>query len=67
MDPMTKPTSWQQVRAMLVSIFIGFVISALTVLFQYAIEWLNQIPAEVPGSIVGIVKYMAWQKHRTLV
>lgn len=56
-----RPSNLEQAKAALLSIFIGFIISALTVLFQYAIEWLRDIPAEIPGSLVGVLKYLAWR------
>lgn len=49
-------------KQMLVSIFIGFIISALTVLFQAFVDWLQDIPAALPGGVVGMVKYWtAWK------
>ena len=55
----------ENLKQALISIAIGTVISVLTVLFQYVVEWLQDIPAEVPGAVVGMLKYIGWvSKHR---
>ena len=51
--------SKENLKQALISIAIGTAISVLTVLFQYVIEWLKNIPAEVPGAIVGMARYIA--------
>lgn len=67
MDTKTgEPTTWQTTKNLLLSVFVGFCVSALTVLFQYAVEWLRNIPPELPGGIVGMVKYMAKWKSSHL-
>lgn len=59
-----QPSNWNSLKQALISIAVGAVISFLTVLFQFAIEWLNNIPAELPGAIVGMVKYLSWTSSR---
>lgn len=53
----------ENLKQALISIIVGTAISALTVLFQHAVAWLNSIPAEVPGAVVGMAKYMAWVRR----
>ena len=48
----------ENLKQALISVAIGTVISVLTVLFQYVIEWLKHIPAEIPGAVVGMTKYL---------
>lgn len=50
---------WNQSKQVLISIFIGFVISVLTVLFQEVVGLLKEIPAEVPGGAVGMIRYIS--------
>ena len=50
----------ENVKQILLTIFIGAVINIITVLSQYAIEWLRTIPPELPGTIVGVTKYLMW-------
>lgn len=47
-------------KQVVLTICIGAAINIVTVLAQYFIEWLQTIPAEVPGTIVGVAKYLAW-------
>lgn len=55
-------TTWYNIKQALMSIAVGAAISILTVLFQYAVEWLRNIPAEVPGAVVGMAKYLtSWR------
>lgn len=55
----------ENLKQIIITIAIGAAINVLTVLFQYAIEWLRQIPPELPGTVVGIAKYLSWVgKHR---
>lgn len=49
---------WNGLKQAMVSILIGAAISFLTVLFQYTIGILQDIPAELPGSLVGMVRYI---------
>jgi len=57
----TVNRSWSEsVKQALMLIVIGAMINALTVLFQFAIEWLNAIPAELPGTAFGVLKYASW-------
>lgn len=60
-DTKAKPSNWEQAKAALVAVFIGSLISIITVLFQYTIEWLRDIPAELPGAGLGIIKYLSWR------
>ncbi len=62
-----QPTGKETLKQALISIAIGAVISFLTVLFQFGIEWLNSIPAEFPGAIVGMLRYVTKWKSNLLV
>lgn len=50
----------------LISILIGAAISFLTVLFQGLVDFLKDMPPEIPGSLVGMVRYITkWtSSHR---
>lgn len=52
---------WKQA---LMSILIGAIISFLTVLFQGLVDFLKNIPPEVPGALVGMTRYITkWTSH----
>ena len=56
----------ENLKQVLLTILIGATINVITVLAQYAITWLQSIPAEIPGTVVGVAKYLAWiSTHRT--
>ena len=55
------------IKQVLVSILIGAIISFLTVLFQGLVGMLQNIPAEVPGSIVGMGSYLLKWKTNLIV
>lgn len=48
----------EQFKQALISVGIGFLVSVLTICFQFLVEWLKQIPAELPGAVVGAGKYL---------
>ncbi len=53
---------WKQA---LMSILIGAAISFLTVLFQGIVDFLQNIPPEITGSLVGITRYITkWTSNR---
>ena len=54
-----EPTKWQTTKNLLLSVAVGFLVSVLTILFQYGIEWLQSIPAEMTGGVAGMIKYIA--------
>lgn len=63
-QPTTDPKviTTYNLKQMIASIIVGAAISILTVLFQYAVEWLRGLPAELPGAIVGMLRYwVKWQ------
>lgn len=48
----------------LYSIMIGAIISFLTVLFQGLVDFLKDMPAEIPGGIAGAVRYLyTWKSN----
>ena len=56
----------ENLKQVLLTIAIGAAINIITVLSQYAIEWLRAIPVEIPGTVFGVVKYLSWvAKHQT--
>ena len=56
-----KPSNWEQAKAAGMSIFIGAIISLITIVAQYAIAELRDIPTIVPGSAMGMLKYLSWR------
>lgn len=56
---MQTPTTFREtIKHAAMSIAVGAVISFLTVLFQASISWLHNVQPEIPGAVVGIVKYL---------
>lgn len=53
----------ENLKQILITIAIGAVINIITVFAQFAIEWLKSIPAEVPGTVIGMAKYLYWVKN----
>jgi hypothetical protein len=53
------PSNWNVAKQMILSILVGTAISLLTILFQYGVEWLRNIPAEAPGALVGMAHYIS--------
>lgn len=52
--------SKENLKQILLTILIGATINVITILSQFAIDWLNTIPAEIPGTVVGVAKYLLW-------
>jgi hypothetical protein len=67
-QPTTDPVVVTQynLRQAIMSVIIGFIVSILTILFQFGIEWLQNIPTEAPGAIVGTIRYWTHWKYRAL-
>jgi hypothetical protein len=60
-------TTKEILKQTLISIAIGTIISFLTVLFQETITWLRHIQPEIPGTVVGIGKYLhTWNSHQNV-
>lgn len=58
------PTKWDTVKNVLISTAIGFLISVLTILFQYFIDWLQAFPPEYVGASAGMLSYITkWRSN----
>jgi len=57
-----KPDRKELLKQAIYSVLIGTAISLLTIFFQFIVDWLNTIPAEVTGSVGGMVRYLVWAK-----
>lgn len=54
----TRPKSWEQAKAVMMSVVVGALVSIITILFQLGLELLKDIPTEVPGALAGMIKYL---------
>lgn len=55
--------SKQELKQALISLAIGTAISLITLLAQYAVAWLQTVPAELPGSAAGMISYLWKVRH----
>jgi hypothetical protein len=55
----------EQIKHALISILIGAVVSFLTVLFQGLLNVLTNLPPEIPGTLIGMARYLTKTIHLT--